>query len=241
MKAASTLLLIIALWLVQCLAGGTRPAYCIVPYGILAIAALLSAFSLRTPSPGPRPNLACLVTTAIVFAYMLIRAFFSTVDYLWWMDFYLVLACLVVFLLSVFQITGPGLRMMVVLVLLVLAVTEFIIAIRQFKVGDNWMPFGLSRPSTGARASGTFISPIQLAGYLEAVGAMAASLTVWTSWKGWVRIVFGYMAVVCYAGVAISGSRGGYMSSLFRSSSSPCSLPGRCAGSVRSASPAPSS
>ena len=146
---------------------------------------------------------------------MLIRAFFSPVDYLWWMDFYLILACLVVYLLTVFQITGPGWRMIVVIGLFVLAMAEFVIAIRQFKLGDNWMPFGLSRPNTGARASGTFISPIQLAGYLEAVGAMAVSLTVWTSWKGWVRIVFGYIAVICYAGVAISGSRGGYMSSLF--------------------------
>lgn len=211
MKLAYTLLFIAALLLVQCLIGGTRLLFSLPSYGIIALAGVLSIFSLRQPIA--RPNFLCLGATGIFFTYILGRAATSPVPFLAWMDFYMVLACLVVYLLTALYITQTRLRTMVIVALLVLAFVEVLIGLRQFKGADNWMPFGFIRSDYGGRASGTFISSITLAGYLEAVGVFALALAIWTNWKGWARACLAYMAVMCYVGVAITGSRGGYLSS----------------------------
>src|SRR5207249_416924 len=52
------------------------------------------------------------------------------------------------------------------------------------------------------------------AGYLEAVGVMGLSITMWGRLKVWARLLIGYATLVCYAGIAIAGSRGGYLSTL---------------------------
>lgn len=213
LKLVFTLVFIAAIWLVQCLVGGTRLVYCLPSYALLGVAGVLSLFALRRPVP--RPSLLCLATSAIFFAYILARAAASPVAYLWWMDFYMVLACLVVYLLTALYVSSSRLRLIVIVGLLVLALAEFLVGLRQFTGGDNWMPFGLVRSDYGSRASGMFISSIHLAGYLEAVGVLALSLAVWSTWTVWARIAVGYMALICYAGVAITGSRGGYLSSVF--------------------------
>jgi O-antigen ligase len=213
LKSALTILLIAAIWLIQCLVGGTRPIYSFPSYAILGVAALLTVFWVRRPIAPP--NSLCLGTTAVFFAYVLWRAASSPVDYLWWMDFYMVLACLVVYLLTALYLRSSQLRMAIVLALLALAFAEFLIGIRQFRVGDSWMPFGFVRSDYGSRASGMFISSIHLAGYLEAVGVIALSVAIWSSWEVWKRIAVGYVAILCYCGVAITGSRGGYLSSVF--------------------------
>jgi O-antigen ligase len=213
LKLALTLLFIVAIWLVQCLVGGTRLVYSVPSYAILAIAGIATVFAIRRPFP--KANAACLLTSGIFFAYILARAALSPIGYLWWMDFYMVLACLVVYLLTAFYISSSALRILVVAALLVLALAEILVGLRQFTVGDNWMPFGFVRSNYGSRASGMFISSIHLAGYLEAVGIMALSVAIWSSLEIWKRIAFGYMAVLCYVGVGITGSRGGYLSSVF--------------------------
>lgn len=201
------------MWLIQCLVGGTRPVYCLPAFGLLAFAGLLSVFSWGRPIP--RPELRCLWVSAVFFAYILVRAALSPVEYLAWMDYYMVLGCLLVYLLTALYISNSRLRLVVIVGLLVLAVAEVGVGLRQFQNGDEWMPFGLPRATGGSRASGMFISPIHLAGYLEVVGVFAVSLTVWSAWKPWARVVMGYAAALCYAGVAITGSRGGYLSTAF--------------------------
>jgi hypothetical protein len=51
-----------------------------------------------------------------------------------------------------------------------------------------------------------------LAGLLEMVGLMALSLSCWGRFRVGTRILLGYCAVVCLAGIALTGSRGGYLS-----------------------------
>jgi O-antigen ligase len=211
LKLVHTLLLIAALLLIECLVGGTRLVFSLPSYAILAGAAVLSVFSIRQPIA--KPNLACLGTTAVFFAYILARAARSPVPFLGWMDYYMVLACLVVYLLTALYLTRTRLRTAIIVALLALAVVEIFIGLRQFRYADNWMPFGFIRANYGGRASGTFISSITLAGYLEAVGIFALSLAIWSAWTIWARIALGYIALCCYLGVAITGSRGGYLSS----------------------------
>ncbi|MEO8352814.1 MAG: O-antigen ligase family protein, partial [Chthoniobacteraceae bacterium] len=157
----------------------------------------------------------CLGVTIVFIGYVLVRAANSPVTYLWWIDFYMVLGCLLVYLLTTFYLTGEKERAAVIWALLILAVLEIFVGLRQFSSGDNWLPFGFRRADSGHRASGMLISSIHLAGYLETVGPLALSFAIWGAWKNGVRILSGYIATMCYLGIAITGSRGGYISALF--------------------------
>ncbi|MHA3771141.1 O-antigen ligase family protein [Verrucomicrobiota bacterium sgz303538] len=197
--------------LIQCLTGGTRLVFSLPAYGLLAVGAILTVF--RGPRRDALPRLECLLVSVLFFAYILGRAAFSPVGYLWWTDFYMVLACLVAYFLTAYYITDSRSRTIVLVALFSLVVFEVLVGLRQFTVGDNWMPFGfLKGGAPTRRASGTLISSIHLAGYLEAVGVFALSFALWSTWKTWARILSGYIGALCYVGVAITGSRGGYLS-----------------------------
>lgn len=205
-------LLAASIILIQCLTGGSRLVFAMPAYALLALGSLLTAGSIRSGSA--RPNAACLIVTAVFFTYILGRAALSPWDYLWWKDFHQVLACLMIYGLCTCYASATAPRSWVVGALLVLAAGEFFVGLRQFRYGDNWMPFGFLRPDTGLRASGTLISSIHYAGFLEAVGAFALALACWSRWASWLRFLAGYAALLCYGGVAISGSRGAYLSTL---------------------------
>lgn len=213
LNALYTGLLAVSILLIQCQIGGTRLVFSLPVYALLAVASILSIASFREEKS--RPSGVCLSITALFFAYMLARAAQSPWDYLWWQDFFQMIACLMVYGLCTLFLTKPTYRLAWVASLLVLAVFEFFIGLRQFRYGDNWMPFGFLRGDYGFRASGTLISSIHYAGFLEAVGAFALAVTCWSRWPGWIRALTGYTALLCYAGVAISGSRGAYLSTLF--------------------------
>lgn len=212
LKTFLTVVLIFAILLIECMAGGTRLVFSLPSYCLLAVAALATV--ARRPDGGARPSLACLIVSALFFTYILVRAALSPVTYLWWTDFYMVLGCLMVYLLTTVYLTGNRERAMVIWALLGLAVIEVFIGLRQFSGGDNWMPFGFIRADSGHRASGMLISSIHLAGYLEAVALFALSYAFWSTWKPWARILAGYIALMSYVGIAITGSRGGYISAL---------------------------
>lgn len=212
MNAVLAGLLAISLILIQCLTGGTRFVFAFPAYALLALASLLTAGSIRSASV--RPNGACLVVTAVFFAYILARAALSPWDYLWWKDFYQVLACLMIYGLCTCCVSATAPRLWIVGALLILATGEFFVGLRQFRYGDDWMPFGFMRAPAGLRASGTLISPIHYAGFLEAVGVFALALACWSRRPTWLRLLAGYAALLCYGGVAISGSRGAWLSTL---------------------------
>lgn len=217
-------LLASALVFIQCYISGTRMAFSLPSYMLIALAGILSLVIRRRPASIPdstdwpaRPSWGCFLATAAFFAYILVRATWSPVEYLARPNYYSALACLVVYGLTAIFITGRTQRMAIVWVLLALAVVEVVIGTRQFAYGDNWMPFGLIRSGIPivTRASGMFNSPIHLAGYLEAVGPFALALAFWGVRKLWVRLLAGYIAAVCYFGIAITGSRGGWISAIF--------------------------
>ena len=205
-------LLVASLALIQCLIGGTRLVFSLPAYGLIAVAAVLCG--LRAHKAHPAPSFHCVAVSAVFFAYILARAAASPWDHWWWDDFYMVIACLMLYGLTALFLHEPKWRGIIVAALLALALAEFLIGMRQFARGDNWMPFGLIRPDSGRRASGMFISSIHFAGFLEAVGVCALSYAVWSKWAGWARVLAGFVALNSYIGVAVSGSRGGYGSSL---------------------------
>jgi O-antigen ligase len=213
LNALFAALVALSIVLIQLLIGGTRLVFSLKAYALLTVASILSLIVLgRKPA---KANLPCLGISALFFGYILYRAATSPWDYLWWQDYYQVIACLMVYGLTSMVITDAKSRTWIVVALLGLAVVEVGFGLRQFARADDWMPFGFIRAPYGARASGSLISSIHFAGYLEAVAMFALAMAFWGKWAGWIRFVFGYIAVLCYAGVAISGSRGGYLSSVF--------------------------
>ena len=187
-------------------------AFSLPAYGLLALAGLLSFWgrSERVKRAGT-----CLAATAVLFTYVLVRAGVSPVEYLARRDMLMVLACLIVYFLTVRHFAAAHLRAAILIVMFALVVAEVIIGAQQFAYGNEWMPFGLIRPPTGERASGMFISSIHLAGLLEALGPFALALALFGTKKTLVRILAGYIALMCYFGVGITGSRGGWLSAIF--------------------------
>lgn len=206
-------LLALSIVLIELMIGGSRLVFSLPAYAILAVAAILGlAAAVRRPA---RANIPCLAVSAVFFGYILYRAAHSPWDYLWWPDFYQVIACLMVYLLTTTILTEVRARVWIVVTLLALAVVEFGFGLRQFAYADNWMPFGFIRAPYGFRASGSLISSIHFGGYMEIVGVFALAFAFWGQWRNWVRFLSGYVGVLCYAGVAISGSRGAYLSATF--------------------------
>ncbi len=198
---------------IQCYISGTRLAFSLPAYGILALAALLSALTPR--DHGSKSSRTCLMATGILFSYLLLRGVLSPVEYLARSDFYMILGCLVAYGLTTRHFTRHEIRIAILVVMFALAMAETMIGAIQFSYAGDWMPFGLVRPEGQDRASGMFISSIHLAGYLEAVAPFALAMAFWGTRNMAPRLLALGVAAVCYFGVAITGSRGGWLSSLF--------------------------
>lgn len=206
-------LISVALISIQCLLGGTRMLYSFPSYALIGAAAALSAVSLRRPVA--TPSLGAVFAAVFLAIYVMVRAFLSPVAYLWWPDLAMAAACLCLYLLSALYITEPRHRLWIVGVLLAIAALEVGVGVVQFGREPQFMLFGFLRPGTDCRAGGMFVSGNHFAGYLEAVGILALALVVWGRWPLTAKMLVGYMVIMCYLGVVISGSRGGCISSVF--------------------------
>jgi len=204
-------LLGVSLVLIQFLIGGTRLLFSYPTYALIGLSALLALFFIRRPAPKPSPL--CVVSAVLLTAYVLVRAWFSPVAYMARTDAFMVAGCLLVYLITAFYLHATKARVWLLLTLLGLAMVHVVIGIAQFKNGNEFMLFGFLRNGYDSRASGLLICPNHLAGYLEAIGIMALSLTVWSRFSAGAKLVTGYATAVCFFGVVITGSRGGYLSS----------------------------
>lgn len=194
--------------------GGARLAYAIPGVCLIALAGLLSA--LPRHALNPRANVWALLTALVFSAYILVRNRFSEVDYIGRLQFFIMAGCLIIYLLFALFLTRPQDRKVFFYVLMVLALSQVVIGMVQFLGNNQWMPLPWAQRRDDAwRASGLFISPNHFAGYLEIITLMAVSLVVWGRSAVTVRLLIGYVACVCIAGIALSGSRGGYLSLTF--------------------------
>lgn len=213
MNYVYVLLLCAAVGGIDCLVGGTRLVFSLPGYLVIGSAGLLSLVSIRRKRfSGSAP---CMFSAIALGSYLLARCWCSPVEYLARTDLFAVLGCLGVYLVVALYVTPATARMVFVAGLFVLAGVELFVGLTQFSKGNNFMLFGLIRPPAGTRASGMFINPNHFAGFLEVAGILAVSLVVWSRWNLWAKILTGYIGLACYFGVAISGSRGGYLSVAF--------------------------
>jgi O-antigen ligase len=210
-EIVAAILLVTSFALIQSLIGGMRLLFSLPAYGLLALVAFLSVFSLRRVKP--LPDWLCLLSAAVFFSYVLIRAWLSPVPYLARADIYSILGGLIVYLFVACVLVNTRARMAVLLFLLIIALAQVVVGAIQFREANNFMPISfLQRFDYGRRASGFYICPNHLAGLLEVLGLFGLSLVCWSRWPAWGKILVGYMAIVCYAGLVLTGSRGGYLS-----------------------------
>jgi O-antigen ligase len=196
---------------IQMLIGGTRLLFSLPAYGLLATMSILALLAIGRPRP--QPNQFCLLSSAVFFGYVLIRAIFSPVEYLARPDIYSVLGCILVYLFVACVFTGARQRTLFLFFLLTFAIAHVVIGALQFRDGTNFMPFSfLERYDYGRRASGFYICPNHLAGLLEVLGIFALSIALWGRWPIWVKLLAVYGSGVCYLGVLLSASRGGFLS-----------------------------
>lgn len=173
--------------------------------------AVLTLLSIRRGKP--KADQLCLATTALFFGYILARGFLSPVEYVARNDIYSVLGGLLVYLFVACVLTGQRARMFVLLGLLLVGMLHVVIGAIQFTQGNNFMPISfLERYDYGRRASGFYICPNHLAGLLEALGVFGLSIVCWSRFQVWIKLLVAYAAGICYLGLILTGSRGGYLS-----------------------------
>jgi O-antigen ligase len=191
--------------------GGARLLYAIPGMLLVSIAAILTI--LPRKKSGGKANLAAIFSAIAFAVYILIRNRFSEVEYIARLQFFIMAGCLMTYLIAALIVTSPKERKLLFYFLIFLALLQLIPAVIQFSEGNHWMPLSWAqRRDANWRASGFFISPNNFAGYMEVVALMATSFVVWGR-AGWgSRTIMGYTAIASLGGVAISGSRGGYLS-----------------------------
>ena len=212
--ALLTTLVVVALLSIQALIGGTRLVFAFPAYGVLAAAGVIGLLAFRKTKPWP--DQLCLLSAVLFFGYILIRASFSPDAYLARFDIYSVLAGLVMYLLTACVLTDPKTQLIILLCLIAGGLGHVLVGAIQFHHADNWMPLAfLQRFDYGRRASGFYICPNHLAGLLEVLGLFGLSVTLWSRWPVWAKLLIGYATMMCYLGAILTGSRGGYLSVLF--------------------------
>ncbi len=196
----------------QALIGGRRLLFAFPGYLLLATAGLSALAQLWRSRA--RPDSMCLGATGVFCGYIGLRALLSQ-GYFARPDLFAVAAALVVYGVTATVLTSSRARLLVVASLLAFGLSHVLVGFVQFSRGDNFMliPF-LQRVDYGQRASGFFVCPNHLAGLLEVLGIFGVSLTFWSRWPVWAKLLVGYATGMCYAGLALTGSRGGYLSVL---------------------------
>lgn len=198
---------------------GVRLAYTLPGYIVIAVAALIACASVRGRSS---PSIACLGTAAVFCGYIALRALTSPSEFSARPDLFSILAAATVYGLTAIVLTATRTRMVVLAVLLGVATCHVLVCLVQFGLGDNLPAIAAlhdlvrndAEDGIHGRASGLMTGPDQLAGLLEVIGIFGVSLACWSRWPKWSKVVLGYLALVCYIGVALTGSRGGYLSSV---------------------------
>ncbi|MEP7013917.1 MAG: O-antigen ligase family protein [Verrucomicrobiota bacterium] len=205
--------MVAALVLIQVLSGGSRLLFSLPAYALLSLMGVLALFSLRQAKPNP--DRLCLASAAIFLGYIIARAYFSPVDYMARQDLYSVLGGLLVYFFVASVLTGAKQRMIVLIILIAAAIGHVVVGTIQFTEGNNFTPLSfLGRADYGRRASGFYGCPNHLAGLLEVLGVFGLSIVCWSRWPVVGKVLVAYGTGICYAGLVLSGSRGGYLSTV---------------------------
>ncbi len=211
MQNAALLFLALGLVAVQTLIGGARLVDALPGYLFVAVAGL-AVFAARK-TPRVLPSFYCLASTFAFAGYVLVRAWFSPVAALARPDAFLALAALVAYLVAAVSLGSTLRRLAVTLILVLAGLAHVAVAVAQFREQQNFMllPW-IFRPDYGFRGSGLYISPNHLAALLGMLGVLTLSICCWSRVALPTRAFAFYGFMACLTGIALTGSRGGYVS-----------------------------
>lgn len=205
------ILLASGLIVLQIAIGGARLVDALPAYLLIA-AAGVGAIALRK-GVRVRPDLLCLASAVAFAAYVAGRALLSPVPELARPDLYMVAAALVVYLVCTLYLSDTHHRFAMTLALALAGIVHVAIGIFQFKDQLNFMPLPwIVRPDFGFRASGFYISPNHLAALLGMLGVLTLSICCWSRVALTTRAFAFYGFIACLTGIALTGSRFGYIS-----------------------------
>ncbi|MEY2408411.1 MAG: hypothetical protein QOF48_1081 [Verrucomicrobiota bacterium] len=211
MRWVQLCLLCLAFAFVEALIGGTRLLFLLPSCAILAVMGVLSLFGWRQKIEAP--HTACLAATGIFAGYLIVRSLLSPVEYLARTDLCLLFASLLVYLVTIVAVTGSRQRLLFVAALLFFAVAQATAGAWQHFRGERVGLFaGLEVEDYGLRASGFFICPNHLAGFLDVTLLFGLGIACWSRRAAWVRVLAAFGAVASLFGLALTASRGGYLS-----------------------------
>lgn len=208
--------LALGLGLLQALIGGARLVYALPAYAVLAIAGI-AALGAQPATEREGPRISCVLATLLFAAYVCIRAWLSPIDYLARGDFFMALAALLVYFLAASHLTGAKERIAVLGVLVVYAFIHVVVGAVQFRQGDDYMllPWIFRPPQYYWRASGLFVSPNHAAAMFEMIAMLALGVCAWGRSSAATRLLAAYGALICFVGIAITGSRLAYVTTIF--------------------------
>jgi O-antigen ligase len=160
----------------------------------------------------PKPQLlwppVCWVVLAFTI-YAVARYLTADIEYVARQELIQVLVCAFLFFAIVNNLYRQEFSQVISLTLIFLAMGISCYATYQFLTHSNRV-WNFTSPYPG-RASGTYISPNNFAGFLEMLLQLAVAYVLVGRVKAVTRILIGYAALVMFAGMAVSFSRGGWV------------------------------
>jgi len=159
----------------------------------------------------PKPQLLwppiCWAVLAFLI-YAIARYLTADIEYVARQELIQVLVCAILFFAIVNNLYRQEFSQIIGFTLIFLAMGISCYAIYQFFTHSNrvWNEFS---PYAG-RASGTYISPNNLAGFLEMILPLAVAYILVGRMKPVTRILLGYCALAIAAGIVVTFSRGGW-------------------------------
>jgi O-antigen ligase len=148
----------------------------------------------------------------IVFAftiYAVARYLTADIEYVARQEMIQVLVCAFLFFAIVNNLYRQEFSQIISFTLIFLAMGISCFAVYQFLTRSNRV-WNLFSPYLG-RASGTYISPNNFAGFLEMFLPLAVAYILVGRMKAVTRILLGYATLVMFAGMAVTFSRGGWV------------------------------
>lgn len=141
-------------------------------------------------------------------AYAVIRFLTSDIEYVARQEMIQALVYTFLFFAIVNNLHRQECVQFITLTLVFLAMAISFYAIYQFVSGSNKV-WCLTKPYM-KRGSGTFISPNNLAGFLEMILPLGLAYTLTSRTKALTKVFVGYASLAIIAGIAVSASRGGW-------------------------------
>ena len=144
-------------------------------------------------------------------AYAAWRYRTADIEYVARQEFIQVALAAVLFLVLVNNLYSQDAVRVITICLVTLGTLIAMYGIYQWLTGSQsvWL---LVRPAYEGRGSGTYVCPNHLAGFLEMICPLAITFTVLRGFGPVPRILFGYASFVMLVGIALTASRGGWLS-----------------------------